>query len=127
VNVIVKKVWTKFFLVELIDADAIILGAPTHYGGLSIEMEIFLKRLQKFNLNGKIGAAFGSFGHTEKLFEALQERSEEILNKAMKLFGMKVVDGGLRMFNTPNKKDLKVCQEWGRRIAKKILNSCSTF
>ena len=120
VNVVVKKIWTKFFLEDLLEADAIILGSPTHYGDLTIQMEIFLKRLGKLDMGGKVGAAFGSFDNPEELTEVFHEKSVGILNKTMKSFGMNVVDEGLRMFNTPKKKELKVCQEWGRGIAKKI-------
>lgn len=121
VNVVVKKIWTKFFLEELIDADAIILGSPTHYSDMTVRMEYFLRRLEKLNLKGKIGGAFGSIGYSGKIDVTYgKSYSVEALNKVMKSFGMTVIEKGLIMFVTPKKKGLKVCKEWGRRIAKKI-------
>ena len=119
-NILVKKVWTMFSMEELTNADAIILGSPTHYSGVSMDMEYFLTKMEKLDLKGKYGAAFGSFGYPEEPVEVLQEKAVEALNKAMESLGMTVVEEGLRIFRRPQESDLKTCREWGKRIAQKI-------
>jgi NAD(P)H dehydrogenase (quinone) len=47
---------------ELTEADAIILGSPTHYGSMSAKMKQFIYETDKIHgkLAGKLGAAFTS-------------------------------------------------------------------
>ena len=49
---------------SLLDYDAIILGTPTYYGGMSAEMHAFLEETLPLHgrLTGKVGAAFTSSG-----------------------------------------------------------------
>ncbi|MBN2185922.1 MAG: FprA family A-type flavoprotein, partial [Dehalococcoidia bacterium] len=47
---------------DLADADAVILGAPTYNHDLIGPMKTFLFQMEKADLKGKVGAAFGSYG-----------------------------------------------------------------
>ncbi len=47
---------------ELADADAIILGSPTHHTQPSRATKRLLSGLSKVTLKGRVGAAFGSYG-----------------------------------------------------------------
>jgi len=47
---------------DLAGVDAVILGAPTYHHDLIGPMKTFLFQMEKADLNGKIGAAFGSYG-----------------------------------------------------------------
>ena len=54
---------------ELAEADAIILGMPTYYHDIGIDMKNLLEGVSKeeIDLKGKVGAAFGSYGWSGKL------------------------------------------------------------
>jgi flavorubredoxin len=67
---------------ELAEADAIILGMPTYYHDIGIDMKNLLEAAsqQEINLKGKVGAAFGSYGWSGEapnmLLEILKNRFE---------------------------------------------------
>jgi NAD(P)H dehydrogenase (quinone) len=66
VQVEVRKIGTRFSISILKDADAVIIGSPTIYGGISHSLVEFFSALNHLqaanhvNLKGKKGAAFGS-------------------------------------------------------------------
>ena len=69
VKVIVKKIGEPFSCFEILSgADAVILGSPAHYGHVTSEMRDFLvclrgaKEAGNLRFEGKVGAAFGSYG-----------------------------------------------------------------
>ena len=47
---------------DILGADAILLGGSTYNYKLIKAMDPFLKEMEKANLKGKVGVAFGSFG-----------------------------------------------------------------
>lgn len=49
---------------ELVDYDAIVIGAPTYNHDMPLEIKKLFKNaaVKNVNLKGKIGAAFGSYG-----------------------------------------------------------------
>ncbi|RLG32747.1 FprA family A-type flavoprotein, partial [Methanosarcinales archaeon] len=86
---------------------------PTYVRSLIAAMKTFLFEMQKADLKGKVGAAFGSYGWSGE--------SIEILTETMKnLAGMNVIEPGLRINRRPTEKGLEECREFGKKIAEEI-------
>jgi len=97
---------------ELKSADAIAVGSSTFYYKMLPPMEKFIESLEKVNVEGKIGAAFGSYGWSG-------EAPVDIAEKMRKL-GMDVIDPVLRIQYQPTEKDLEECKRLGKDIAAKV-------
>lgn len=103
---------------ELAEADAIILGSPTHHHEITKNMKGLLEELasSEVKLKGKVGAAFGSYGWSGE--------APDLLLEVMKnRFEMEVVKPGLRIKYTPNEKGLEECRRLGKTIAERIMKS----
>ncbi len=96
------------------DADAVILGGSTYNSKLIKTMDPFLSQLEKLDLKGKVGAAFGSYGWSGEGVPILIDR--------MKSFGMSVIEPGTTAVQLPGKEDLDRCMELGKAIASGLLN-----
>jgi flavodoxin I len=103
---------------ELEAADAIILGMPTYYHDIGIDMKNLLEGVskQEINLKGKVGAAFGSYGWSG-------EAPNMLLEIMKNRFGMDVVEPALRIKYNPDKKGLEECRKLGKTVAEKILKT----
>jgi flavodoxin short chain len=98
---------------DLKDVDAVVLGSPTYVRDLIAAMKTFLFEMDKADLKGKIGAAFGSYGWSGE--------SIEIMTETMKnLFEMNMIEPGLRIKRRPTEKGLEECREFGKKIAESI-------
>ena len=105
---------------DILDADGIILGSPTHYGLMSTNMKAFIDHGDVWQqLAGKVGGAFtnsagvASGGETTLLS----------LVVAMFIHGM-IIPGraddmhyGVALTGTPDKDGLAHCEELGRIVA----------
>jgi NAD(P)H dehydrogenase (quinone) len=120
VNAIVKKIEQASFK-DLLNADAIIIGSPTYYGQMSAKLKVFIDESVKIHgkLEGKVGAAFTSSGG---IATGAETTLLSIL-QAMLVHGM-IVQGcsddkhyGAAAVGSPNKKELKLCEELGKRVA----------
>jgi len=98
---------------ELADIDAVILGAPTYHHDLISPMKTFLFEMEKANLKGKIGAAFGSYGWSGESVQMMSDTMKHI-------FGMDVMEPGLKLVGRPSGSSLEKGKEFGRKIAEKI-------
>lgn len=58
---------------ELKDVDAVILGSPEYNGEVTAPMKTFLAEMDKTDLEGKLGAAFGSYGSDGAAIEDMAE------------------------------------------------------
>lgn len=103
---------------DLADADAMILGMPTYYHDISVDMKHLLEEIAAKNikLKGKIGAAFGSYGWSG-------EASSILLEIMKKKFEMETIEPGLTAKYTPSEKALEECRKLGKTIAEKIVRS----
>ena len=101
---------------DLVDADAVVLGAPTYHHDLIASMKTFLFEMEKANLKGKVGTAFGSYGWSGESVQMMTDTMKHI-------FGMNVIEPGLKMLRRPSEDGLKQCQEFGRKVAEKIKQS----
>ena len=97
---------------SLKNADGIALGSSTFWYKMHEAMSHFLDRLEKEDMAGKIGAAFGSYGWSGEAPVQIAER--------MRAMGMKVIDPVLRVQWQPEEKDLKECERLGKDIAKAL-------
>jgi flavodoxin short chain len=98
---------------DLTDVDAVVLGAPTYHHDLIASMKTFLFEMEKANLKGKVGAVFGSYGWSGESVQMMTDTMKHV-------FGMNVIEPGLKMLRRPDESALKQCQEFGRRIAEKV-------
>jgi len=98
---------------DLKDIDAVVLGSPTYVRSLIAAMKTFLFEMDKADLKGKIGAAFGSYGWSGESIEIMTETLKN-------LAGMNVIEPGLRIKRRPTDQGLKECREFGKKIAEKI-------
>jgi flavorubredoxin len=110
----------KYFVkpLELAEADAIILGMPTYYHDIGIDMKNLLEDASKeeIDLKGKVGAAFGSYGWSGE--------APNILAEIMKnRFGMDVIEPPLRIKYNPDKNGLEECRKLGKTVAEKIVKT----
>jgi flavodoxin I len=119
-SVVGINVEVKYFVrpEELEEAHAIILGMPTYYHDIGIDMKNLLEGAakQEINLKGKVGAAFGSYGWSG---EAPNMLTEIMKNR----FGMDVIEPALRIKYNPDSKGLEECRKLGKTVAEKILKT----
>ena len=97
---------------EIKSADAVAIGSSTFYYKMLPPMEKFIDSLSKANVEGKIGAAFGSYGWSGEAPVMIAEKMREL--------GIKVIDPVLRIQYQPTDKDLEECKQLGKDIAKKL-------
>ena len=103
---------------DLANADAIILGMPTYYHDISLDMKRLLEEVaaKGIKLKGKIGAAFGSYGWSG-------EAPSILLEIMKKRFETETIEPGLTAKYTPNEKALEECRKLGKTVAEKILKA----
>jgi flavorubredoxin len=82
---------------------------------MTIPIKQMLEEAAKANvqLNGKIGAAFGSYGWSG-------EAPRLVLEVLKNRFGMNTIEPGLAVLYTPNQAKLEECRKLGKLIAEKI-------
>jgi flavorubredoxin len=93
--------------------DAVILGAPTYHGEMVQPMKTLLFALEKANLEGKIGGAFGAFGWSG-------EAPGRIYDTMKHVFKMNMVSDALRLKSAALGGGSKMAQDYGVEIADKI-------
>ena len=79
-------------------------------------METFLFEMEKADLRGKVGAAFGSYGWNGESVQMLVDTMKHI-------FEMNVIEPGLKVLRRPGESSSKQCNAFGRTIAEKIRGS----
>ena len=103
---------------ELAEADAIILGMPTYYHEIGIDMKNLLEGVSKeeIDLKGKVGAAFGSYGWSGEAPNMLVEIMKH-------KFGMDVIEPPIRLKYNPDEEGLEECRKLGKIVAEKIVKT----
>ena len=119
-SVVGVDVEVKYFVKpeELLEADGIAFGMPTYYHDIGMDMKNLLEEASKreMNLEGKIGAAFGSYGWSG-------EAPNMLLEIMKNRFKMDVVEPALRVKYNPDEKALEECRQLGKSVAEKMLKS----
>jgi flavodoxin I len=101
---------------ELAEAAAIVFGAPTYHHEITLPIKQILEEAAKAGakLEGKIGAAFGSYGWSgeapDKVLEILKNR-----------FEMKTVEPPIKVLYEPKQAQLEECQKLGKRVAQELV------
>jgi len=101
---------------ELAAFDAILMGAPTYYHDMPIDMKKLFEEaaVKNINLKGKVGAAFGSYGWSG---EAPKFLLEIMKNK----FEMQVVEPPLLAKYVPDENMLSKCRDLGKRVSETLM------
>ncbi|HJH31930.1 MAG TPA: hypothetical protein C5S50_07100 [Methanosarcinaceae archaeon] len=107
---ILKKYDGEF--VDLSDADAVLVGSPTYNTKPMPFINHIFDGKQGDQFDGKVGAAFGSFGRDGKAVQIITEK--------MKEHSMDVIDPGMAVFTRPNGEKLEMCRKFGESIVGKI-------
>lgn len=95
------------------ESDAILFGTSTKYGDMIGSIEDILKELKNMNLEGKVAAAFGSYGWSGEPIEIIQdylnETNANVLSTAsiIKITGMIDVNFPVRVRFSLNEKSEK--------------------
>lgn len=94
--------------------DAVVLGAPTYHGGMLKGMETFLFLLEKAELSGKVGGAFGAFGWSAEAPTRIYDTMEHVL-------GMAMVGGPLLLKSSSLGGGIGMAQDYGREVARGVV------
>jgi len=97
---------------DLANADAIVLGSPTHNAQPSRDMRRLLADLKKVPMKDKAGAAFGSYGWSGE--------AVGIIMRALEARGVRMIGEGVRVRKAPSAEDLAKCRELGRAMAESV-------
>lgn len=101
---------------ELAEADAIVVGAPTYYHDITLPIKQVLEEAARagVKLQGKVGAAFGSYGWSG-------EAAEQVLEILKNRFGMKTIEPPIAVLYEPKETQLDDCKKLGKRVAEGIV------
>ncbi|MCL7415506.1 MAG: flavodoxin domain-containing protein [ANME-2 cluster archaeon] len=93
-------------------ADAIAIGSSTFHYTILPPIEKFVDNMVKAGVEGKVGAAFGSYGWSGEAPHMIAEK--------MRKGGIEVLDPVLRVQYKPDDKDIKECNRLGKDLAENI-------
>lgn len=93
--------------------DAYVFGSPTYHGDMLQGMKTLLFLAEKAGLENKVGGAFGAFGWSG-------EAAERIYGTMKNVFGMDMASTPLMLKNSSLGGGIRMAQDYGREIAKKI-------
>jgi flavorubredoxin len=101
---------------ELAEADAIVIGAPTYYHDITLPIKQVLEEAAKagVKLQGKVGAAFGSYGWSG-------EAPEQVLEILKNRFGLKTIEPPIAVLYAPKETQLDDCRKLGKSVAEVIM------
>ncbi len=98
---------------ELLDAGALVIGAPTINGQLYPSLGDVLSYVRGLKPAGLIGAAFGSFGWSGEATKQIAEFFEHVQ--------IEQVTEPLKVKYVPTDEDLRLCYEMGSKIASRLI------
>ena len=120
----VRKKAGRATLKDLLNADGIILGSPTHYGTMAAEVKALLDRSAEIHgkLEGKVGATFSSGGG----LGGGVETTALDLAKSLLIHGL-IIQGdpwgshyGAVSIGKPNAAAKKECRKLGEKVARLV-------
>jgi len=98
-------------MAEVLDAKAVLFGSPTHNNGVLPLIADMLRYMEGLRPQGKIGAAFGSYGWSGE--------SVKHLTKGLESMDMTVI-GSLKVKNIPTEAALIQCVELGKTVGEAV-------
>ena len=111
------------------EADAVFIGSSTKYADMIGGLEDVLKDLTKMDLQGKIGAAFGSYGWSGEAIEVIQEylyqtnMAVQSTSHVIKTTGMTHVEFPVRVRFAPKDEQLKKIEHSAMYVADLLLSA----
>jgi flavorubredoxin len=93
--------------------DGYVFGSATYHGDMMQKMKTMLFLAEKAGLEGKAGGAFGAFGWSG-------EAPDRIFDTMKNIFKMNMVSNSLRLKSSSLGGGVKMAQDYGRDIAKKL-------
>ena len=100
-------------IAQILEAKAVLVGSPTLNNGLFPSVASFLAYMKGLKPRNKIGAAFGSYGWGGGAKRAIEAE--------MKASGIELLESGLDYNYRPTEKELEEAVEFGRTVARKII------
>ncbi|MDF1557560.1 MAG: flavodoxin domain-containing protein [ANME-2 cluster archaeon] len=97
---------------DVATSDAIAVGSSTFHYTILPPLEKFIDNMVKAGVEGKVGAAFGSYGWSGEASHMIAEK--------MRKGGIDVLDPVLRVQYKPDDKDIKECNRLGKDLAETI-------
>ena len=98
---------------EAFTAKALVVGCPTHNGGLLPSIAPVLEDIRTLKLKNKVGAAFGSYGWSGESVKLIEENFAAA--------GIPLAAPGVRAKWQPATDDLAACRELGRQVGAAVL------
>lgn len=113
---VLKKITTIKNEKEIQGYDGYVFGSPTYHREMIGTMKTFLFLVQKAQLEGKLGGAFGSYTHSG-------DAAKQIFDTMEIVFKMKMTDLG--SFNllehlVEETEGLRACQDYGKALGEKL-------
>jgi len=102
---------------ELLDAKGILVGSSTHNRQMLLNMAAFLEDLIGLRPEGRLGAAFGSYGWGSRAIKQMEE--------ALKEARIEVVESDLAIKWAPDEEERSRAVEFGRLFARQVKGSLS--
>jgi flavodoxin len=96
--------------------DAYVFGCPTYHRDMTNGMKTFLFLVQKAELKGKVGGAFGSHTHSGDAPKLIFDTMEYV-------FKMDMVNLGpfkLKEDIVPTGEGMRACQDYGKAVAEEV-------
>ncbi|QCQ21626.1 flavodoxin domain-containing protein [Desulfoglaeba alkanexedens] len=91
--------------------DAVVLGSPTYHGEMLPSMKTFLFKLERSNLEGKAGGAFGAFGWSG-------EAPTRIFETMKHVYRMNMAGGPLMLKSASLGGGVQMAQGYGQEVAR---------
>jgi NAD(P)H dehydrogenase (quinone) len=113
VEAVVKKISEIQNENELAGYDAYVFGSATYHGDMIQGMKTFLFMAEKADLENKVGAAYGAFGWSG-------EAPDRIFDTMKHIYKMDMVSSPLRLKSISLGGGIKMAQDYGSEIAKKL-------
>lgn len=107
----VDKADEQAVLASVAAADAVFIGSSTKYADMTGKLESLLQKLPDMNLEGKLAAAFGSYGWSGEAIEVVQDYLQatnmnvQSTSNVIKTTGMTHVEFPVRIRFAPNSED----------------------
>jgi flavorubredoxin len=103
------KTDTTHVMTEAFRSAGLLVGSPTVNNGISHAMAAVMEGLKHLKLQGKQGAAFGSYGWSGE--------GPGVLQALLEAAGVKVAGEAMKQLHLPRREDIDALEEFGRRFA----------
>ncbi len=101
---------------ELEGYDGYAFGCPTYHRDMTANMKTFLFLVEKAQLNGKVGGAFGSYTHSGDAPKYIFDTMEHVFKMDMTSLG----SFNLLEHLVEGTEGMRACQDYGKSISEKL-------